>query len=260
MTMKELVFSLIYIIVCFHLSAQEGTICYEYKIQYGSRSAKDSIISLIGRKYYDNQNHLTKAVTLDPQTDDSCWEIRWYNKHGNVIKKLTKCSDTGVVGLLNYQYVYGEKGEIIQETSVQDKPFFEFTNTDYRKDSMVKKTYENKQKSLKGIFENKDVDVYNNFGKPIFSFQINNKGDTSSSKTYLYFPLSDTSKVRANISKYAIFHGKPIDVIIYLNAFNEEGIIDYYSNGKYYGSTIKTYNSKKKIVLEQYYNMIMPNL
>lgn len=253
MAIIKLSVTVVLIIMSLQSLAQKITICYGYKIVYND-SFKDSVVSLVGIKYYDNQMRIIKSIALGPEKSDSCWTNSSYDKRGNIVKEITECTDKGVVRLLDHQYSYDKTGAINREKVIQTKPFSEFIDIRYSKDSMIKESYLNEENARKGMFEIKDVDVYNSFGKLKFNFRIDNKGDTSILGNYLYFPIADTSKVRANIGNYIHFNKK--SDVVYLNAFNEEEVVDYYDSLTYKGSTIKKYNDQRKITLSKYYNKI----
>jgi hypothetical protein len=252
--MKQIFLHIIMAMLGLQTWAQEITVCYEYKIQYNHES-KDSSQMLVGRKYYNDRMLALREVVLGPEKKDSC-STQWiYDKFSNLIRELTKCSDNRISSLLNHQYAYRENREIKTDTFTQYKPFYGFAITEYKKDSTVKIFYESKKKKISGVFEYKDVDIYNPAGKVIFTFSIDNKEDTLMSHGYSYFPLTDTTKVRSNPQEYINSKANSVNVdIIYLNTFNEDEIVDYYRQNKYQGSLIKKYDPSRKPVHEQYYD------
>jgi|GEM_PF-5253733 len=230
------------------------TIGYEYKIQYGGGSFKDSSRFLLAWHYYDASMHELKEVVLQPGQSDSCQTESWYDAKGNITKEVTRCSgDTAVKELSKWQYVYGSNGEIVRERFSQYKPSFECIVTEHLKKAMIRTFYSSEQNRQKGIFTYQSTDVYNALGKCVFSCQVNGNGDTTMAKAFLYFPVADTSKIRANIGAW-ISTKNHVEEIRYLDGYNNEVLTDYYDGVRYSGNCIQKYNQQQKLVLEAYYN------
>jgi hypothetical protein len=253
--MKKVIGIIIILTMWFQLQGQKITVCYKYKIQYQGRANKDNTKLLISMRYYNAKMEATKEVVFGPSESDRCWTLWKYDTYGNLIEELDECSNKRNMGLLRRQYDYAEKGKIIRETSLRTKPYFELYTTEYNKDTTIRKSYQNQKKAMQDEFERKDVDVCNSVGKRILSYSVNNKGDTVMSHAYIYLPLEDTLKVRANPQFYFNPNTKLIQAdIIYMNSIDEEEVIDYYSGLKFEGRSIKRYNTKKELILEQYFS------
>jgi hypothetical protein len=228
---------------------------YEYKIQYNTGTPNDSSVTLTGRQYFDNKMHHTKDIVFGPGKDDSCWTSWRYDKSGRLTKETGKCSETGVEVISIYKYRSDNNGLAQVEVHFQYKPFFQIVLTRKWKDSLIREFYSSKKEMKRGIYKNKDKDVFNDLGKPILSFRINYDGDTSRANTYLYFPITDTNEVRSKISQL----GK-VDEIIYLDPSDKEEIIDFYDSTGLCGRTVYAYDVKKNIILEEYRNTITNKL
>ena len=245
---------LVCILISLQAIGQNTSVCYIYKNQYDRVDPKSKQVSLMGKKYFNSKMQLVKEVELGPGKKDSCVTAYWYDRYGNIQKEISTCPDTGVVGLKEYQYLYDGKGKITEEKFHQTKPFAEYSVTSYGKDSMVKKIYASESNERSGVYERKEVDIYNVAGRPVFTFSVNDKGDTSNANASIYLPLADTTKVVSNINAYInTGHAAANSTLIYLDKNGRESVIDYYSGEKYRGRAIKKYNDNR-LVLEQNYS------
>jgi hypothetical protein len=253
--MRALTILVLTVTISQSLISQKPLICEKYKIQYNYEPRVDSLVTFLGTTYLNDVMQPIKEVLSEIDKGDSCWKEWKYDQFGNLMQVFVACDKRRNNIWLNRKYQYDQKWELTKETSMQKKPYSEYFTIEHTRDSVIKKIYANKRNLIRNRFDHKTADFFNAAGKPVFIYGIDRNRDTTMSHSYIYFQLSDTSKVRASPGQYFFqaAKSKKVDVIYSCDSAQIQ-ICDYYDSANYEGSTITHFNSRKDIILERYYS------
>ncbi len=184
--------------------SQVGKRIYEYKIIYNGRNGEMHKKTLIGINYFNSKKLLVKKLVLGPGKKDSCWSDIRYDKNDSIKKQITTCYGGEIVGIEEYFTKYDSKENVISILYVPIKPSGIYSKKTYYQGSLITKYFYSLTDTLSGKFSSKDIEKYDSFGRKIFEYSMNEKGDTIFKERFLFLSMGDTSFDRNEISKFTL--------------------------------------------------------